>query len=112
MQSSHNAWLAVLEHFGFLTRKEAEHLANEIKNSIGSENYEQTYDLIKGILDKGEIKAHSIFTELEDKVKALEAKVTTIKVPDLNVLEAKVKMLENQLADKNKKVVDSPNKAM
>jgi hypothetical protein len=94
MQSSHNAWLAVLEHFGFLTRKEAEHLANEIKTTIGSENYEDTFNLVKDILAKGDIQAHSLGSDLEDKIKELDAKITTIKVPDLSDVEARIKVLE------------------
>lgn len=45
-------WIAVLEYYGVLTYKEAEYLADTIKNSIGSAEYKHASESIKEIMDR------------------------------------------------------------
>lgn len=85
--------IAILEHYGLLTREEAEHIANEIKNTIGSETYTETYEIVKNIIAKGNLEKHDLLPDLSRKIKALQARVDVLK-------------------PKNKKVLDVPKKAM
>lgn len=93
----HNWPIAVLEHFGLLTRTEAEHIANEIKTTIGSENYTETYDIVKNIIVKGEFKSRTLLPDLEAKVKELETKI---------------KVLETTKVPKTQKTIAQPLKTM
>ncbi len=137
-----NRVIAILEHFGFLTRQEAEHLAEGIKTGVGSESYIGGYNIVKDIITTGEFKERALLPDIETRLKDLEAKVSTAKVPDIeklkielnsnietmlgnvkvNVpadfmrkvadLEAKVKVLETKLTEKDKKVLATPLKTL
>lgn len=107
-----NRVIAILEHFGFLTREEAEHIADGIKTGVGSESYKGAYEIVKDIIAVGEFKKRALLPDLEARIKDIEAKITTIKVPDVSSLEARIKVLEAKLVDQTKKPIAQPQKAM
>jgi len=74
----HNWWIAALEHFGIISREEAEHISEEIRLSIHKDRYVETYQELELILNKQtEEKTSTIFV-LQNKIAELEAAVETL----------------------------------
>lgn len=74
-----NWWLAALEHFGLITRDEALHIANEIKNSIHKDNYVDAYDELEGILGKIKYPEDPIMAKLRGEVVNLKLDVDELR---------------------------------
>lgn len=74
----HNWWIASLEHFGLITREEAEHIANNIKNSIHKDNYVEAYRELEAILGAAKFDSTTTIQKLQDRVNQLEAKVQNL----------------------------------
>lgn len=69
----HNWWIAALEHFGVITREEAEHISNNIKNSIHKENYKETFNELEAIFRDYDSDDKPIVSQLRDDVDELKA---------------------------------------
>lgn len=67
-----NWWIAALEHAGIWTREQAEHVSNEVKNTIHRENYKDAYDELGGILSKGKFEGLPLVSKLETDVEELK----------------------------------------
>ena len=108
-----NRVIAILEHFGFLTRKEAEHISDGIKTSIGSESYAGGSEIVKNIISKGGFVEHTLFPELVQQVKSLESRVkeleksksaaATAKVPPVTPAKSATVPVSNIVLDSTKK---------
>lgn len=70
----HNWWIAALEHAGIWTREQAEHVSNEIKNSLHRERYTEAYEELGNILSKGKFEGLPILTRLEADIEDLKSK--------------------------------------
>lgn len=75
-----NWWIAALELAGIWTHEQAEHVANNVKNSIHKEKYDEAKKELEAILDAGK------FTE----------------IPLVKQIEADVKEVRRTIAQKNK----------
>lgn len=93
-----NWWLATLENFGLITRDQAVHIANEIKNSIHKEKYEEAFEDLKQILDRNKGLHSTLLTELEDKMYSLKDDVSTLK-KELEALKSPQKPLAKEPKD-------------
>jgi len=78
----HNWWLATLEHFGILTREEAEHIATEIKSTIHKDNYQEAYRELEAILGSSKIDSLPIIKQLQADVDELQHEIATFKTPN------------------------------
>lgn len=121
-----NWWIATLEHYGILTYDEAEHLSEQIANSIGNVKYRDASRALQEILEnykgtKKKVETGLLPLSLKDDVQALEAKVDSLKQelvvvkdrPDVSAkLEALGKDFERVLVELNelKKKVLTPAK--
>ena len=79
-----NWWIAAFEHFGLITREEAEHIANNIKLSIHKENYKEAFSELEAILKDGKLDKLSIVSKLEGEIAGLRAdvdKLQEVKTP-------------------------------
>lgn len=109
-----NRIVAVLEHFGFLTRKEAEHIADGIKTGVGSETYIGAFEIVENIIKTGEFEKRSLISDLEAKITSLENHQQEFK--DLlkqttDKYESQLKEEISKLKAKNKNSVDTAPKA-
>lgn len=68
-----NWWLAALEHFGLITREQAQHISNEIKNSIHKDNYVECFDELQAILGRNRVDSTSLLGKIEADVAELKA---------------------------------------
>lgn len=68
----HNHWIAAFEHAGIWTREQAEHVSNELRNTIHREKYSEAYEELGSILKKGEFKGLPVVTKLEAAVEDLQ----------------------------------------
>lgn len=76
----HNWWIAALEHFGLVTREEAEHISNNIKLGIHRENYAEAFRELEAILADAKVKTEPLVSRLESRIRLLEdAAVTEVK---------------------------------
>lgn len=75
----HNWWIASLEHFGLITREQAEHIANNIKNSIHKDVYTETFRELEAILGTAKFDSTTIIQKLQDRVNQLEADLAKLK---------------------------------
>jgi hypothetical protein len=71
----HNWWIASLEHFGLITRAEAEHLAANIKLSIHKDNYKEAFQELEAILGEGNLNNTPIVEKLKGEIADLRHKV-------------------------------------
>jgi hypothetical protein len=65
----HNWWIAALEHAGIWTREQAEHVSKEIKTSIHRENYQDAFNELGAILNKGHFDKPPVVTQLKSDIK-------------------------------------------
>jgi hypothetical protein len=75
----HNWWIAALEHFGLITRDEAQHISDEIRLSIHKDKYVENFQELEYILGKLDSKKNNVINELENKVLALEVELDKLK---------------------------------
>lgn len=77
----HNWWIAALEHAGIWTREEAEHVADNIKNSIHKEKYSESYDELGRIISAGKFNKMPLIIRLETDVAEVKSKVADLSKP-------------------------------
>jgi len=71
----HNWWIAALEHAGIWTREQAEHVSNEIRNTVHREKYSEAFEELGAILNKGtKFDGIPIVSKLEADVSELKGK--------------------------------------
>lgn len=106
-----NWWIATLEHKGILTYQEAEHISEQIANSIGNVKYKDASRALKEVLESyhgvnPKVPKGLLPVSLEDDVRALETNVSA-------KLEALGKDFERVLTELNelKKKVLTPAKS-
>lgn len=72
-----NWWLAALEFYGLITREEALHIADNIKNTIHKDNYVDAYDELSTILGSSKLHNSNLLAQLQADVAQLKADHTT-----------------------------------
>ena len=72
----HNWWIASLEHFGLITREEAEHISKEIRLSIHKEDYSEAIKSLEAIL--GDKFKEPLLSDFMRRLDEVEAKLATI----------------------------------
>ena len=112
-----NRWIALLQHYGLLTRNEAEKICKDIQDSVGSASYSDADKDIKNIIADGKFPERMKLPDLEEKLKQLEQDHTLLvndfekykQQVDFKQFEQKFKELQKQfvdvLATKKEKVV-------
>lgn len=75
----HNWWIAAFEHAGIWTREQAEHVSNEIKNSLHREKYTEAFKELESILNKGSFEGLAIVTRLEAELADIKNELASIK---------------------------------
>lgn len=87
----HNWWIASLEHFGLITHEEGEHLANNIKNSIHRDNYNDAVKSLEAILGEGKIDGLSVIQKLKNELEDTKTELRSLKTE-----------VDKKVANKNK----------
>lgn len=111
----HNWWIAALEHFGILTRDEAQNISDNIKLGIHRENYIEAYKDLGAILLESGHDGASLVKKLTQDVEDLKAnfasldKVHQSLVKSFDDHEAEMKDLKRKLA--TQKPIAKANKA-
>lgn len=75
----HNWWIAAFEHYGLITREEAEHIAENIKLAIHKENYKEAYNELEAILGEAKLDTLPVVKQLHDNIDKLQAEVEELK---------------------------------
>lgn len=75
----HNWWIAALEHAGIWTREQAEHVSDEVKNSLHRERYAEAYEELGSILAKGNFSGLPTVSKLETDVSYLLQEIEKLK---------------------------------
>lgn len=75
----HNWWIASLEHFGLITREEAEHMAANIKLAIHKDNYPEAYRELEAILGDGGLEGTPLIKQLRNDLEDLKDEVRSLK---------------------------------
>lgn len=88
----HNWWLASLEHFGLITREEAEHIAGEIKSTIHKDSYTEAYNELEAILNSSKLRGLPILTRLQSEVTELHTEIDKLKSAPPKVLASSKKV--------------------
>lgn len=77
----HNWWIATLESLGILTPEQAQHISENIKNSIHKDNYKEASQELKSILEVEHFKGLPIVTRLETELEDLKARLSNLEKP-------------------------------
>ena len=99
-----NWWLATLESLGILTHDQAKHIAENIKNSIHKDNYDEALQELKSILNVEHFKGLPIVTKLETDIEDLKSRTSELEnkpevkdvSEDLQKLTEKVSKINTQ----------------
>lgn len=75
----HNWWIAALEEFGLITREEAEHISDEIRNSIHKDRYKETFLEFHAIVEKKKFEVKKVIEELYSDIAELKLEVAKLK---------------------------------
>jgi hypothetical protein len=75
----HNWWIAALEHFGLITRDEAEHISENIRLTIHKDRYREAYEELSAILTNNKAPTVHVIHNLESQIRALTADIEKLK---------------------------------
>ena len=77
----HNWFIAAFEEAGIWTREQAQHVSENIRNTIHKEKYPEAVAELHAILENGKFTKTPLVTKLEADVAELKARLVALEKP-------------------------------